>query len=163
MTCVTFFRGSLTAGSWLALIIARLSLSAPFLPSLSYTEPGRSRVCQACSYTSIPLHRYLSPWNAFCGQFTCLILEASIQILLLQSYSYFLKIEVGVITMFPLRCVHSSRIQLSLTLFSVCLLIGLYSIILDIEQLEIGDCLLLLLCSGIWYSSKCQISVVEWN
>lgn len=111
MTCITFFRGSLTTGIWLALMTTRLSLFTPFLPSmLSYT--AWEVLSMLCSYTSMPLHRCLSPWDAFCWQFTWLMLEASIQTLLLQSHSYFLKIEVGIISMFPLRCVHSSRAQM---------------------------------------------------
>lgn len=137
MTCIAFFRGSLTTRIWLALMITRLSLSAPFLPSmLSSTKPGRSRGCRALMppfhCTAICLHGMPSAGNPLDS-------FQKLRFLLLQSHSHFVKIEVCVITMFPLHCVHSSRTLMIILHLFVCWSVLSHS---RHEQLEIRGGLL---------------------
>lgn len=123
---------------WLSLDNHYFPLS---LPMLTYTVNPRSPEHAVL----LRLHSIAQPlvsMIAFCWENSWLILEASIQtLLLLQSHSCLLHTEVGTITLFPLHCVHSSRPPISILLFT-CLLVGLYSVILDLEQFEMRHGLL---------------------
>ena len=142
LTCIPLFRASLRTRSWLTLVITGQSLFSSFPPSmLTYTVNLRSPEHAVL----LRLHSIAQPlvsMIAFCWENSWLILEASIQtLLLLQSHSCLLHTEVGTITLFPLHCVHSSRPPISILLFT-CLLVGLYSVISDLEQFEMRHGLL---------------------
>jgi len=109
----------------LARLIYHCALSTPFQPPCPVTLWAWEVLSMLCSYTLIPLYSCLSPWNAFSWKYTWLILEASIQTLLLESQSCLLQADGGALTTFPLHCVHNSRTLIIICIFQcLCLLVS---------------------------------------